>query len=292
MRGDTTPTGVGEAAEPPALTPEQAERLEGLRAGIRELGSVAVAFSGGVDSSLLLAVAHEQLGDRAFAITARIRSTPSCDAGLSERFCEERGIRHRVLRFDELEVPGFSENPTKRCYLCKTALFTRMDELARREGADWLAEGSNMDDLGDYRPGLQAIREIGARSPLRDAGLTKADVRAIARHLGLEVWDKPSAACLSSRFAYGQTIDAERLERVDGAEEFLRGLGFRQLRVRIHEGGGDVARIEVEPDSVERLCEPATRSLVVARLRELGFAYVTVDLAGFRSGSMNEVLGA
>jgi len=261
------------------------EKYAKLRDYLRDLGSVAVAFSGGVDSSLLARVAHDELGDRMLAVTAEIRSLPGHEAAEAERFCREQGIPHAAVRFDELTIPGFDQNPVDRCYLCKSALLAEMGSLARERGMAWLAEGSNVDDEGDYRPGMRAVAESGALSPLRAAGLG----RELARRLGLPTWDKPSSACLSSRFAYGETITAEKLERVELAEAFLRERGFDQLRVRIHGSGGEIARIEVPEEQITWVTGEL-RSVILRRFEELGFVYVTVDLAGFRSGSGNAVL--
>ena len=263
------------------------QKLADLQAYLRSLGTVAVAFSGGVDSSLLLKVAHDTLGDGAFAITSETHTMPSEDKPATEEFCRSEGIRQYILTYDELRIPGFAQNPTNRCYLCKTALFEHMAAIANEHGATALAEGSNLDDEGDYRPGLRAVAEQGVKSPLRHAGLHKQDIRDLSRELGLPTWDKPAAACLSSRFPYWHQITEQKLLMVDEAENYLRSLGVGQVRVRIHD---DLARIEVSQGDIDLLARADVRAQVDQRLRELGFAYVTLDLAGFRSGSMNETL--
>ena len=261
------------------------EKLRKLKEYLSELGSVAVAFSSGVDSTFLLRTAHEVLGDDVIALTARSCSFPGRELKEAEEFCKSEGIRHIIIESEELAIDGFKQNPKNRCYLCKKELFSKMIQTAKEEGIKFVAEGSNLDDNGDYRPGLKAIAELGIKSPLREAGLTKDDIRALSKEMGLKTWDKPSFACLASRFVYGETITEEKLAMVDKAEQLLLDLGFRQVRVRIH---GDIARIEILPAEFSKLMEDAVRDKVNSTLKNLGFSYVAMDLEGYRSGSMNE----
>lgn len=269
------------------LTTLQKEKYEKLKEYLSALGSVAVAFSGGVDSALLLKTAHDVLKDRCIAVTAVSCSFPERELQETKAFCAKEKVRQLICRSEELSIPGFAQNPPDRCYICKKELFGKMKELAAAEGMACVAEGSNLDDEGDYRPGLRAIQELGIISPLRACGLCKADIRDIARTLGLSVWGKPSFACLASRFVYGETITARKLSMVDRAEQLLLDLGCRQVRVRVH---GDMARIELLPEDFSILLEEKNRTYVYRTLKEIGFAYVTLDLMGYRTGSMNETL--
>ena len=264
--------------------PDKQALLEQTIAGY---GSALVCFSGGVDSTLLLRVAHDVLGDRCIALTAESITMAVSERSAARELAAGIGARLEVVESHELERPGFAQNPTDRCYHCKAELL----EIARpRADALALAEvliGTNLDDLGDHRPGLRAADERGARHPLVDAGLSKADVRALSRQLGLPTWDKPQLACLSSRFPYGTEITPERLRQVDGFEDALRALGFRQLRVRYH---GEVARLELDVAAMPRVLDPGVREAIVAAGRAHGFTFVALDLAGFASGSLNQLI--
>lgn len=262
-------------------------KMERLQSWLKERGAVAIAFSGGVDSAFLLKTACDTLGDRVLAITANSQVFPGREREEAEAFCHNLGCQHIIFPFEEMRIPGFSENPPDRCYICKTALFTRMKEIAVQNGRNVLAEGSNMDDMGDYRPGLRAIAELNIESPLREAGLTKAEIRFLSKELGLPTWKKPSFACLASRFVYGETITEEKLAMVEQGEQLLFSLGFYQFRVRIH---GTLARIELLPDEMDRLLTPELRAEIAEKFRSFGFSYVTLDLQGYRTGSMNEGL--
>lgn len=268
--------------------PTLEQKREALQETLRGIGKLAIAFSGGVDSTLLLAAAHEALGDNVVAITARAQMIPAREIREATELCEQRGIRHVIIDADALAIPGFAENPADRCYVCKTALFTLIMQTAAQLGFDTVAEGTNTSDLGDYRPGLKALGELKVRSPLLESGLSKADVRALSRSMGLPTWDKPSYACLASRIPYGQLITGEALRAVEAAEDMLIDAEFAQVRCRAH---GKLARIEVPPEKRVALMEALARTDLSQRIKQAGFDYVAVDADGYRSGSLNETIG-
>ena len=263
------------------------EKYKRLKDYLTSLRSVAVAFSSGVDSTFLLKVAHDTLGNNAVAVTARSCSFPARELNEAIAFCKKEGIRHYIVDSEELDIEGFRHNPKNRCYLCKQELFHKIIAIARENNLAHVAEGSNMDDNGDYRPGLQAVSELKVTSPLRYAQLYKSEIRQLSRELGLPTWNKQSFACLSSRFVYGEEISKEKLSMVDKAEQLLLDAGFYQIRVRIH---GTMARIEVGPDEITRLMETGMRQHISGYLHQLGFDYVTVDMDGYQTGSMNRTL--
>jgi uncharacterized protein len=255
---------------------------------LRSFESCAVAFSGGVDSAVVAKAAQLALGERAVAVTG---TSASLAEGELEQACEIAsliGIRHVVIETGELQSADYARNAPDRCYHCKTELYTQMEGLAERLGVAAIVNGANADDLGDYRPGMTAAREHQVRSPLAECGLTKAEVRALAAHWELPVWDKPASPCLSSRIAYGEEVTPERLAMIDKAEQFLRSLGLREVRVRYHRG--ELARLEVPAEAISRLADEQTRTALVEHLRQLGFKFITLDLQGFRSGSLNQLV--
>ena len=258
-----------------------------LQENLKALGSVAVAFSSGVDSTFLLKAAQEALGDKVIAVTASSCSFPKRELEEAKAFCEKNGICQIIVESEELDIDGFRQNPKNRCYLCKHELFEKIWEIAKENGMNAVAEGSNMDDNGDYRPGLIAVKELGVSSPLRQAELSKAEIRELSKEMGLPTWDKQSFACLSSRFVYGETINEKKLGMVDKAEQLLLDMGFHQVRVRIP---GNIARIEVLPGEITKIVEEKNRMKIASKLKEYGFDYVTLDLLGYRTGSMNETL--
>jgi len=269
------------------LTCELEKKLDDLKTYLRNLGSLAVGFSGGVDSSFLLAVAKDVLGDRVLAVTAVAPSIPERELKEAKEFCEEREIRQAVCFIDQMKEEEFRKNSPDRCYFCKRNIFNEIKRIASENNIEYVAEGSNMDDLGDYRPGLRAVAELSVTSPLREAKLYKADIRHLSKAMELPTWSKPAYACLASRFVYGEEITEEKLHMIDLAEQFLIEHGFIEERVRMH---GNIARIEVPAKDIPRLAADDIREEVYKRFKEIGFLFVTLDMHGYRVGSMNATI--
>lgn len=264
------------------------EKYDRLQSILKQMGSVAIGYSGGVDSTLLVKVAVDVLGSRAVAMIGRSETYPTREFEEAVALAEQIGARYVVVKTEETDVLKFQENPPDRCYYCKTELFGKLGDIAEAENIAWIADGTITDDIGDFRPGMRAKSERNVRSPLLEAGFSKDEVRELSKHLGLSTWDKPAFACLSSRFPYGMGITRENLTRIDTAETLLRDLGFRYFRVRFHDER--TARIEVGTQEIKRLGDDDLRRQIVNKLKDLGFTYVTLDLQGYRTGSMNEVL--
>jgi pyridinium-3,5-biscarboxylic acid mononucleotide sulfurtransferase len=263
------------------------EKYENLKKYIKQLGSAVIAFSGGVDSTFLAKVCKDVLNDSCLAVTATSSTYPEREFKEALELAKEIGIRHKIIKSEELEIEGFSKNPIDRCYYCKSELFSKLKKVADDEGIEYVLDGTNADDTGDFRPGRRAAKELGVKSPLLECGFTKDDIREMSKRLGLPTWNKPAYACLSSRFPYGQEITSEKLSMVEKSEEYLLNLGFVGFRVRHH---GDVARIELNPDQINMMLDENIRKKVVSKLKEIGFKYVSLDLEGYRTGSMNEAI--
>ncbi|MCL2705961.1 MAG: ATP-dependent sacrificial sulfur transferase LarE [Spirochaetaceae bacterium] len=263
------------------------QKLDKLKEHLRDLGNVAVAFSSGVDSTFLLKIAHDLLGDKAIAITARSPSFPKRELEETSAFCKKHGITHVICDTNEFSINGFSKNPVNRCYICKKEIFSKIIDVVKKRGISHIIEGSNIDDSTDYRPGMIAIKELGIKSPLCYAKLSKQEIRELSKEMGLSTWNKQSFACLSTRFPYGEEITPSRLSMIEKAEQFLLDMGFHQVRVRYH---GNLARIETDANGFLLLDSLSNRKKIHTTFKEIGFTYVALDLLGYRTGSMNETL--
>ncbi len=263
------------------------QKLNKLETIIKDLDSVVVAFSGGVDSTFLLKVAHKVLGDNVIAVTAQSSTYPERELNEAISYAREFDVKHILIESEELDIEGFSKNPTNRCYYCKHELFSKLKGVAKEHNIKYVLDGSNYDDMGDFRPGMHAAKDLGVISPLKEAELTKQDIRDLSKKMNVPTWNKPAFACLSSRFPYGHEITEDKLKMVELAEQYLLDNGFKQLRVRHH---GEIARIEVAPEEREKFFSTNILNDIGNKLKKIGFAYVTLDLLGYRTGSMNEVL--
>jgi len=271
----------------PGTDSASSEKLEKLKAILEEMSSTIVAYSGGTDSAFLSATANDVLGQKALVVTAESPSLAPSELRDAVSLAKRLGLNHRVIETAEVQRDDYKANDANRCYFCKDELYTKLGQLAKAEGFTWIANGANVDDQGDYRPGMSAATDYGVRSPLMEAELTKAEIRELSKAAGLPTWDKPAQACLSSRIPYGTPVSVEALTQVARAEEFLRSLGFNQLRVRHHDS---VARIELEPEEFPKLIDETIRTKVVEHFRSIGYSFITLDLSGFRSGSLNALL--
>lgn len=269
------------------ITPANLSKFEKLKNLLGEMRKVLVAFSGGVDSSFLLKVAVDVLGENVLAVIASSETYPEKERDEAVKLAKSLNVRYEVIQTKELENPDFAHNPPERCYFCKMELFSKLKDIAESEGIPYVLDGSNFEDTSDFRPGAKAAEELGVRSPLKETGLVKEEIRQLSKYVDLPTWNKPSLACLSSRFPYFTEIEPESLKQVAQAEEFLKGLGFNQVRVRHH---GQIARVEIEPQEFSKIVEKATKEKIINAFKKFGFIYITLDLAGFRSGSMNEPL--
>ena len=269
------------------MNKETLTKLERLKNTLRGMEKLLIAFSGGVDSTFLLRVAQEVLGENVMAVIASSETYPDKEIQDAVSLVKNWNVRYKVIQTQELENPDFVSNPPQRCYFCKKELFTKLKEIAVREGIPYVADGANFEDMDDFRPGLQAGKELNVRSPLKESFLLKSEIRELSQEMGVPTWNKPSLACLSSRFPYYTEIDKKSLVQIAQAEEYLKSMGFAQVRVRHH---GQIARIEVEPDEILKAAGTEKRNRIVEKFKKIGYSYVTIDLAGYRTGSMNEPL--